>query len=551
MSTHTASAIRFLRQYRAPTLTPTYASLTAAKDVFAGLKSSPWTKIASNKAAILPSHEEIAGVPTALDYYDAYELCAEHSDAQHRAYGGCAAYRITLPDAAAGMSLTSLSVAVTSCPYNPGGSRLAVATSASGSAVPSTDFTVIRGGAAAGCYAAAVAPRTVSADLKTWYGATATATITPTGGLVLGKYLWVFVSLENYERARNGWLEGSSRLDPMFTLTLPAAIAGYSDADWIGGGYDLETHDSLVLAQADVAVDFPRQMSTVTGTSVVRRTFMREFFFSCAQVYSASNAAGWRALAGLLQGAALGKFNASSVIPATADDSLTNPMTYLDFKSNPSLLLGTTYPQYLASQFGLVAHIQHTAAVGTPPAANAKWQRLTMRLCPYIVPVGDPPFTPSRLVVKNGAAALSLGGVGVRLTAWWVPDYSAFYATDYPLYPIHALASLPAFWLGSSDSITGSITDVTGTSDATVLTYSLTATKLGRVTLPDSIAANQEVEIPMSAVPSSRGMIVLAPFVIDAGPSLAAATVKGLSPAFLYTSASDNTGWRPEVRLDA
>ena len=254
MATYTIIGKRNLRKYTAATLTPVYAAATDAERVASSLCDVPWEAVAERQA-ILPTHGD-DNAPASRDNYDAALFCGDHANSLHRAFANAAVYRYTMPDAAVGASLASLAVKVTSDPYNSAGVRLHVFTNSTG--VIPTACADVRGNDADGqpltdgTTAAAVAPReTKTIDGKDyWYPVAATASLAPTDGLTLQKYLFLTVCLEDYTVTRGNWLEGSAFIDNAVAITTAADIEGWTD----GAGYDLsqEAETSFAVVEGGV-----------------------------------------------------------------------------------------------------------------------------------------------------------------------------------------------------------------------------------------------------------------------------------------------------------
>lgn len=228
---------RYLRMYKADRKTPAYAAVQDAALVVESLCKVPWVPVA-DVAAIMPTHTEamIDRNIANREWFDAAEFCAEHeADGSHRAYAQAACYRFALPDEAVGLPLASVKLRVTSDPYNPYGARIAVLTSSTGE-IP-MDCATVRGGdfhSEPDDDGIGVAPRLYSEDSKgnqTWYSNTEDAVVAPSGELLLKKYLLVFVCLENYGRARNGWLEGSSYIRNDIEIGVMGSIDGFSETE--------------------------------------------------------------------------------------------------------------------------------------------------------------------------------------------------------------------------------------------------------------------------------------------------------------------------------
>lgn len=254
---------RFLRKYTARTTTPTYAAETDAQTIVDLFCDVPWQPVAVDQATMTShSEEKLAGEDVSgldrnvldRDAFDAALFCAGHSGGMHRAYANAACYVFELPDSAIGKSMTALAVRVTSDPYNAAGARLHVFTGATAE-IPMNCRT-LRGEdssgevVADGTTASGAAPREVrtSGSSSTWHAKTATATLEPTGGLVLAKYLFVFVGLESYSTVRGNWLEGCSFIRNELEMELSTAC-GDLDAD--------ELNDLSPLPAAEDGVMLP------------------------------------------------------------------------------------------------------------------------------------------------------------------------------------------------------------------------------------------------------------------------------------------------------
>ncbi len=230
---------RYLRKYTADHKTAVYNAAADAARIVSELCRVPWTAVDPANAE-LPAHGDDANAGN-RDLFDAALFCCEHADGLHRAYANVAVYRYAVPTPAQGKTLESLSAKVTCDPYNAAGARLHVFTNDTGE-IP-MDCHELRGegsdGAVAedGTTAAGVAPRTVKAvDGKDyWYPTTATATLAPTGGLALGRFLFLVVALESYATTRGNWLEGAALVENRVSVTLAEAVDGWT----AGGSEDL------------------------------------------------------------------------------------------------------------------------------------------------------------------------------------------------------------------------------------------------------------------------------------------------------------------------
>ena len=249
MASYKITGKRFVRKYTAANKTPTYAAGADAVKVAESLCEVPWSNTSPDVVATFPAHsgnDKTDGENvTNRDWFDAALFCGEHANGMHRAFANGACYRFTLPDAAVGVSLTELKARIFSDPYNAYGARVALFTSSSPD-VPMACATCRKGSSAdestsaqsnngtestpatewysTNTHVEGVAPR--RSDGTGWFANAGAAFIRPAGGLELQKYLFVFVLLERYDVARNGYLEGSSYSDPKFDITLSAAVQG-------------------------------------------------------------------------------------------------------------------------------------------------------------------------------------------------------------------------------------------------------------------------------------------------------------------------------------
>lgn len=256
MATYRIKGQRWLRKYTAKRSSPVYAAAVDAQAVVDAFCDVPWERVAEKDAGMTSHTDEVVDEESKItgldmnvivrDSFDAALFCAGHVGGQHRAYANAAVYRYEMPAAAVGVSLSSLCVQVTSDPYNSRGARLHVFTNSTGE-IPMNCHT-LRGEDSLGeviddgTTAAAVAPRTVvtSGGTDYWYPTVETATLSPTGGMVLQKYLFVLVALESYSTARGNWLEGCSFIRNLVDITTAAAVPGWTD----GATYDLSVADS-------------------------------------------------------------------------------------------------------------------------------------------------------------------------------------------------------------------------------------------------------------------------------------------------------------------
>ncbi len=272
MATYKIIGKRYLRKYTAPEATPVYAAATDAARIVRELCNVPWEASAVRQAE-MPPHGDETNTQN-REKFDAALFCAGHADGMHRAYANAAVYRYAIPSAAVGKTLTGLAVRVTSDPYNAAGARVHVFTSATGE--PPTNCRTVRGDGddgkplADGTVAAGVAPRETRAykGKDYWYPATAEASLAPTGGLVLQKYLFLAVVLESYATTRGNWLEGASYADNLVSVTLSSDVTGWTD----GGTYDLRDAETreMTVVRGGVLPSVPKGSASLARRVTVR-----------------------------------------------------------------------------------------------------------------------------------------------------------------------------------------------------------------------------------------------------------------------------------------
>lgn len=254
MATYKIKGARLLRKYRAENTSLSYMALSDAELIASSLGEVAWEVVAP-RSATLPAHsgasEESDNENVAMrDSFDAALFCAEHFGQRHRAYANAACYRFALPNGAEGKLLSSIKVRVSCDPYNAAGARVAVYTS--DDAEPPMGCPVCRTGSSddvspeaqtnnetedtpatewysTNTHVEGVAPRKAANGM--WYPNSGNAIITPDGGLTLGKYLFVFILLENYATARNGFLEGAAYANAEFELATSENIEGLLEGE--------------------------------------------------------------------------------------------------------------------------------------------------------------------------------------------------------------------------------------------------------------------------------------------------------------------------------
>lgn len=237
--TYRIHGARYLRKYTAPEKSSIYAYMADVRRITNTLCTVPWERVKREIAATTTIHTE-----EGLDWnveererFDAAEWCGEHSDGFHRAFAQAACYVFAIPESAVGTAVEKIAVQVTGDPYNPYGARISALTSATLD-IPMDCATVREGEMfrAPDEDGMGAAPRLFvrNADgTQNWYANTERVELTPGAGqaVTLKQYLFVFCVLENYNRGRDGWIEGSSYIDNDVGLTLAAACDDLAETE--------------------------------------------------------------------------------------------------------------------------------------------------------------------------------------------------------------------------------------------------------------------------------------------------------------------------------
>ena len=228
---------RYLRKYTAAERSSIYAYMSDVRKIANSLCTVPWERVVRDIAATTTIHTEegIDWNEPERDRFDAAEWCGEHSDGFHKAFAQAACYVFELPDSAIGNSIEKLGIQVTSDPYNPYGARISAMTSSTLD-IP-MDCATVREGEV---YRApdeggmGASPRLFMRNAdgsQNWYANTEKVTLEPDTPLTAKKYLFVFCCLENYNRGRDGWIEGSSYIDNDIELTLQDACEDLAEGE--------------------------------------------------------------------------------------------------------------------------------------------------------------------------------------------------------------------------------------------------------------------------------------------------------------------------------
>lgn len=228
---------RFLRKYSAADRSSIYSYMADVRTIANTLCKVPWTRVKADIPATTTIHTEegLDWNEPERDRFDAAEWCGEHSDGFHRAFAQAACYVFKLPTSAIGMGIEKLRIQVTGDAYNPYGARISAMTSATLD-IPMDCATVREGEVfrAPDAGGMGAAPRLFLRNKdgsQQWYSNTELVELTPQTPLTAKQYLFVFVCLENYNRGRDGWIEGSSYIDNDVELTLSAKVQDFDEGE--------------------------------------------------------------------------------------------------------------------------------------------------------------------------------------------------------------------------------------------------------------------------------------------------------------------------------
>jgi hypothetical protein len=193
-------------------LTAILATEQAAKDAYAAMRTAAWSQSAIAASNFPPRNALQTGSDTS---YDAYKFVGDYASGNQKAYAGCVAYRIAVPQDALDLSsdVTSVSVPVLVDRWLIDG--IHVAAQVSSSPEPSSEWAVIRAGdASLSAQLTGLTPKAEQAG---------TLTVTLPASMAALAYLYVYLTLEDYETFRGFWVEGGALVSGTgMTVTLTA-----------------------------------------------------------------------------------------------------------------------------------------------------------------------------------------------------------------------------------------------------------------------------------------------------------------------------------------
>lgn len=467
MVTYKIKGKRYLRLYTAEQPTAAYNAKTDAKTIADTICSLPWTRSSNNYPAVLPVHSgeseqsDAENVANRMNF-DACEFCAEHDDKtfRHKVFANAACYVFKLPAGAEGKTLSSISVSVSSDPYNQYGTRVAFLTNSSGE-LPTRCVDTRTGGYwddVAGSYVTnssfykeGFAPRqvttTTSGSVK-WLSSLQTAMIEPTGGVIIGKYLFLTAQLEAYIE-RNNFLEGSSCLGSDVTIVLDSAIDGYADGATIDCTTDYSTE--FIVCKGGVLPDITGSNGGVISVNVISTgTVPRQdeslYCTNINQIEDDSELSASNLYAGLRT--LYGKFATGDVV--AGDISFTNP----DYRR-----YGVGFSIKQSNLIGYVASSGSTAKMPSTIALTAS---------SLLVPFGLPTQFKAQRIAFDWSGWLSertgsLSPTDGAVFNFWL--HRGHFDTEYPLDILKNPALYDASLTGVSAASSGSTEEPSGSTE--------------------------------------------------------------------------------------
>ena len=269
-TTHNLPYRRFVAQVStgAPRPKSTYLSLMAEN--LEALKACPWHEVSDVPVALV-NHDFTKAIHLS-DAYDAYKMTGawNAADQTETAFAGMAAYRFTIPTAAASVAISSISLPISRDRFLKGGVHVAAVRSSS--ATPSTDWSTVTG-AGASAYLANTAANIVATQPAD--GALTIETPAGTGG-----YLWIYITLEDYT---DWWDKYSATEARQYAIEGSAMLVGGSTAVTFASAVEPDA-DPAVLLSGGSSPTWLQPLPTVTvgsaAPSVPAGDPLVETFFS-------------------------------------------------------------------------------------------------------------------------------------------------------------------------------------------------------------------------------------------------------------------------------
>lgn len=224
-TTHNLPYTRFTRQVATDpmALLSTNVAAAAAAQL---LQTAPWVEQTEDTPTFPPRASMLTdGTPSPA--FDAYKYCGDYADGKQIAYAGAVAYRFQVPAAAltGPTDITSIALPLYVDRWLVDGAHIAAYLSDSPS--PPADWATIRAG---DINAADVLPMTYTdpAGDRIVIEKNGTTTLTWPASTASKAYIYIILTLEDYETTRGFWIEGSTLIQGVEAVTTFAAAV---DAD--------------------------------------------------------------------------------------------------------------------------------------------------------------------------------------------------------------------------------------------------------------------------------------------------------------------------------
>lgn len=495
------SGDKFLRSATSE-IVPAYLAASTAQDLLAALKSTGWVRLPSLFSPILVAKNADI-VPRKMQSLEAFKACYDHKTVDGTSYHqvsiGAAVYRMDFEPAAYGLVLRGIRVALRSDAYCSRGIRVALETT-NETDDPSADWLTIREGTG-GFFKASCAMRKLNDADGLYYGVAENVVFDGIDVTVgASTRLYLYLTMEDYRGVINGWIYGSGMVTPVFDLYSDELAGGLGDYDTIAvsslekDAYPLVTDGAVLSPTADPTM----------------RTDSREI-----------------ARQDVVFGQSPSKNDPTPVAAASAIAYLTamiaeHGMTAAD-------LVATPLREWQAGQFGLTCSVCRQIVGSSAPFT----QRLIQAVSPVAIVCALPPgYVPTflRLTHRAGLPAIGIAGADIRLAVYWIPSLTL------TLKDLSGLYSVPGF----------------STGDASVEYGEIKAARVGKATLPSSIAAGDQIAIEIAATSSRWGTLLIVPWVARVTAlSLVAGEPVGLVGVDVGENEISGTGWVPDIQMEA
>ena len=278
-TTHNLPFKRFVAQVSTGTSRPKSSFIALMAENLEALKKCPWREAADVADVALVKHN--FGLVTHFDDgYDAYKMTGAWTSASQTeiAFAGMAAYRFKIPDAAAEVALSSISLPISRDRFLKGGVHLAVALSDDDH--PSSDWDVVRG---TGSISASAQLANTAEYLTAAQPADGYVTLAAADFSALAEtgydYLWVYVTLEDYT---DWWDKYTADEDRRYAIEGSAMLVGCSSTATFASAVAADVEAASVLLAGGTSPTWLQPITTVnvgtTAPTVPDEPLVETFF---------------------------------------------------------------------------------------------------------------------------------------------------------------------------------------------------------------------------------------------------------------------------------